>query len=111
MVHDVGHVFQPGRVVDGFDTVGHDIFDLNAAEQVARLVAGQGGRVRGRSHADVRIGDDAHDLARVVDDRQAAQIVVVHEVLQFQEGAVLIDRDDVSRHDVFHQGCHVVSSF
>ena len=49
---------------------------------------------------EVGVGDDADDLVRVVDHRNAGQLVLAHQAKQGLDIRFRIDADDVRSHDV-----------
>jgi hypothetical protein len=82
---------------DGHHVARHDVFD---------------GEVRGRRLSPLRfvpagerahqigLGDDAHDVASIVLDRCAADVLGGEELLEARDGELGAHREDVLLHDV-----------
>lgn len=57
----------------------------------------------------IALGNDTNKLAFLVDDRQAADLMLEHQTRSVDHSLVRANANDVERHDVFDSHCAILN--
>lgn len=105
VVHDE-RGFLDGRVIlDGDDLLLHDFADAHFRQERGDLVARERRRGRRRDAHDVAVAQEADELAVFIDDGQAAEAVLLHQILRGRDLRVRCDGEGIFCHAVCYKHC------
>ena len=105
VVHDEGGFFDGRVVLDGDDVLLHDVADAHLRQERGDFVARERRCGRRRDAHDVAVAQEADELAVVIDDGQAAEAVLLHQILRGRDLRVRRDGEGVLCHAVCNKHC------
>ena len=101
--HDQGGLLDS---VGGFDGDGlgrHNVFGFQLGQQIVHFVHVERGGLGGRGIAHVAVRDNANDLTLFVHNRNAADVVILHELAHFEQRCIGANADNIGGHPVLYR--------